>query len=298
MKNTIKIFFVLFALFSATTANAEIVRDVAIPKQKEISVTSYPDYYPFGYRLFDGKKAVDGSVFQDVLASVIPESEPELYYVYYDTLTQAVLDIKAGKTEVYLGAFYGTSVFEDFDFVFPAVLNNPVYLMMPQSKIRQVRNLDDLKKLRGIYVQKEMFSDHVLNMFKDFGLTAVKSTDAAYEQLLTGEADFMFGSYYYQYIQVLEKGLKNYISFSSKPIWNMPMFVAISKRLPNRAIMHEYLRKKVSSPSFKEKVLSHLKTLIEEKEKQTVGTVPPTYIKEGAKNDLTPADMPTKTEEK
>lgn len=257
-----------------------------------IYMTSFSDYEPFGYKTKgeDGDNTV-GSVFRDVLREVLPASRHfGISYNYFDTVSDAVIDMKKGQTHVFLGAFYATSSFDDFDFVFPAILNDPVHIMMLPERISEIKKIEDLKNLKGVYVGSEMFSDYMLKVFEDLSLEKVTDADEAYKKLFLREADYILGSFYYHYVNIIEKGLKGYIAFSSRPLWNMPMFIAFSKRLENRKSIQEYFRKLILQETFKEKLLARIKEFVQEKEEAFAGSVPPMYIKQNGENELTPAD--------
>ena len=98
---------------------------------------------------------------------------------------------------------------------------------MLNGKQSTIGSYEDLKKLKGIYVSQEYFSDYVLERFSDLNITSVDSVEDAYEKLFLGQVDYIVGSYYYQYVAAIQNGVKNYLSFSKKPIWHMPMFIGI-----------------------------------------------------------------------
>lgn len=292
MKFLTKIIFIFALLLSFNAHAISILQGADDSLYGKIYLTSFADYFPFGYKMI-GEDSTDtvGSVFRDVLSELKPkETNLTFGYHYFNTTSEAAIDMKTGKTHVFLGAFYATSLFDDFDFVFPSILNSPIHLMMLPDRITEVKTIEDLKNLKGIYVQNEEFSSHLLNIFQDIGLTPVQNTDEAYQKLLLGEVDFILGSFYYQYVKVLESGLKDYIAFSSRPLWNMPMFIALSKRYENRKQVHEFFRRIVSNDIFKEKVLARIKQMIEEKEEEFAGAVPPMYIRQSGEDELTPAD--------
>lgn len=301
MKFLIKTAFIFGFLLSLNAHASSILKGLEDSFSNRIQITTYPDYFPFGYQKTDNADGSDlvGSVFRDVITELKPQNdEPRFSYMYFETLPEAVVNMKTGKAHVFLGAFYATSSFDDFDFVFPAILNNPVHLMMLPNRISEVKTVEDLKGLKGAYVKTEMFSTYMLNVFEDLSLTPVENTDEAYEKLLVGDIDFILGSFYYQYIKVLETGLKGYISFSSRPLWNMPMFIALSKKIENRKSVSEFFRRMILQEVFKEKLLARIKQTIEDKEQEFLGAVPPMYIKQGNENDLTPADEMLKETQK
>lgn len=300
MKFLTKMAFIFSFLLSLNAHAVSILRGMDDSSSSRIRVTTYPDYFPFGYKKTNNADSNDlvGSVFRDVITELTQQDDgPFLSYFYFDTFQDAIVSMKTGNVHAFLGAFYATTSFDDFDFVFPAVLNNPVHLMMLPEKINEVKTVEDLKNLKGVYVKTEMFSTYMLNVFEGLSLTPVENTDEAYKQLLVGDIDFILGSFYYQYVKVLETGLKGYISFSSRPLWTMPMFFALSKRIENRKSINEFFRRIILQKTFKEKLLAGIKQAIEEKEAQFSGAVPPMYIKQRNENDLTPADEMLKENE-
>ena len=261
---------------------------------RTLSYTSYSDYVPFGYEeiVFREGPKLSG-VFRQTLDDIFPDKKYNMIFKHYPSISDAIFDMQDGKTNVFLGAFYSTEMFKDLDFVFPALLNNPIHLMMLPDKISKVKRIDDLQTLKGIYVSNENFSDYMKQTFSDLNMTEVEDVDKAYESLLVGDSDFILGSYYYHYIKLVERGLKGYITFSSRPLWNMPMFFALSKNLNERKDVHEYFRQIASGETFRTKLLENIKKFIEEKEAEYSGVVPPMYVRQSQDNEFTPADEAT-----
>lgn len=287
MKFFIKICTFVSLLFALSAYGASVIINKQYTPDKPLVCTTYSDYFPFGYYEIDFRqRKVFKSVFEDILQEYNIPPKNFCSYRHIDLLQEATLEMKSGKVQLFMGAFY---LPDDFDFIYPALLNNPVHLMMLPDKIDGIHHVEDLKKLKGIYLQNEPFSPHIINIFKQLSLTSVDNVDDAYRRLLIGEADYMLGSYFYQYPQVLERGLKGYIAFSARPLWNMPMFFALSKSTKNAKEIHEYFRR-IINKSFQEKIMQRIKELIEQKEQQTIGIVPPTYANLNAQQTLTPAD--------
>ena len=92
------------------------------------------------------------------------------------------------------------------------------------------------------------------------------------------------------YGKTIEMGLKGYVSFSTKALWDMPMFIAISKDMKNAKTVHELFRRLVANPDFAENMKKNLKIIMKEKEEQSQGVVPPMYVRQVQENELTPAD--------
>lgn len=259
----------------------------------KLKVTSFSDYMPFGYLNEKGRSDDKlASVFRKSLQEFLPKIGYKPVFESFETTDDALQSIHMGKINLFIGAYYSTHIYDDFEFAFPALLNNPVHLMMLPSRINEVHNVSDLKNLKGVYSTKEYFADYIIQKFEALNLKKLESEQEAYKALITGEADFILGSYYTNYIKVAQTGLKNYIAFSSKPLWNMPMFLALSKMTPNLKIVKNRLQKLLDSEEFKKDVIQSMKDYVTEIEQNAIGVVPPTYVNEQmrAQNTLTPAD--------
>lgn len=289
-------FLFLFSLFAASAAPLgvhafSIVSKYEADSKKEILITSFSNYRPFGYATFDSRNiGHQHSVFSKAAHQFFPREGYLLKYKAFKSAQDAATATRQGKVDVFFGAYYASDMFEGLDFVFPAVLNNPVHLMMTPDKISQIQNLDDLKNFKGIYSQEETFSDYMLKNFENSGVQSVSTTDDAYRMLILGEADYILGSSYYNRICLAEKGLKGYITFSKTPLWNMPLFFGISKASKNSKQFSAYFKKMLSNENFKTKILQDLKQAVEEIEAQSQGVVPPMYIRQAHENEKTPAD--------
>ena len=294
MKILVKICAFLSLIFAFTAYSASVIIEKQSTLEEPLKITTYSPYFPFGYEGENNdSKDLLKSVFRDVLSEFDTRPKRIFSYRSFDSLKEAVLDVKSGKTQVFMGAFYTA---EEFDYIFPAILNNPVHLMMLPDKITNIHKAEDLKKLKGIYLQTEPFAPHILNIFKQLSLTPVADVDEAYKQVLTGQADYMLGSYFYHYAQVVERGLKGYIVFSARPLWNMPMFIALSKQLKDSKNVREYFTRLVTR-DFHAKIVERIKVLMQEKEQKSIGVVPPAYINQNAQQELTPADETTPADE-
>lgn len=277
-------------IFNTGYANAEKL----VPFRgdtKVLMVTSFSDYMPFGYLNEQGKSDERlGMLLKRPLDKFLPQIGYKPKYEVFETTEDALQNMHLGKINLFVGAYYSTNIYNDFDFVFPSILNNPVYLIMLPSRIREIHKTADLKKLKGVYNGKEYFGDYMIQNFESLNMKKMDCADDAYEALFTGEADFMLGSYYANYIALVQKGLKNYVSFSSKPLWNMPMFLALSKMTPDLKMVRLKLQKLLGYEEFKNEILQSVKDFIANIEKNSIGIVPPTYINENTKGALTPAD--------
>lgn len=289
-----KIFYALFfCLVSFRAESSSILAPAENVSSKPVTITSFQNYFPFSKaKLFSGGGGTVITIFDKALETALPQKNYRLDYKVFPDTDQAVSAVRQGDVDIFLGAYYSTKLFEGLEYIFPAVINNPIYLMTTPDKISNITNVQDLKKYKGIYVQNEYFSDYMITNFKNNNLSPVQTSDEAFKLLLTGEVDFMLGSYYFEYVEVVRLGLKPYIAFSNDPLWNMPLFIAMSKTksdLATKAIQTR-LHKAALSETFKSQIAETLKETVEEFERNSQGVVPPMYVRQPLENELTPAD--------
>ena len=258
---------------------------------KGVKLTSFPDYAPISYVAEDDRgREYLRTIFSEPLQEFAQLGNFKLEYILMENYDEAVSKVRRGELDVLIGIYYGTKQYDGLEYIYPAVLNNPVnVIMMPQS-VAKVKNSEDLKALKGVYSQEEYFSDYMLKNFASFNIKPAESTLAAYEKLFTGEVDYIVGTYYYNYVKACELGLKNYISFSQTAMWNMPMFFGVSKTAPDYKRISALLKKTVAKPDFISKLNTALKAEVKKLELNSQGVVPPEFVRKSADADVTPAD--------
>ncbi len=278
-------------LFICAAVQAAILGKDFSGNKTKITATTFSDFFPFGYTVPVGEynKAL-GSVFENVLQKFFEGDTYTLEYKLYDDLKEAATSVRLGQTDIFIGAYYASKTFDGIDYVFPAAFENPVHILMSAQSTNTIKSMADLENLKGIYNKQEHFSDFVMQNFERMHLSGVENADEAYRMLLTGEADYMLGSYYYNYVKTVEMGLKSDLVFSANALWNMPMFFAVSQMCDKKDSLVAHLTRAVTNPEFSETLVRDIKETIKNFEIQHQGIVAPAYIRKGHDNELTPAD--------
>ena len=290
-------------IFAAATAfeAAAFVRyeDKHPQKIREVRITGFIDYAPFGYTEHPDEK-VRGrffTVFQPMIDEFQKENNLKITYnlrkTRYDALVQSV---RRGEIDMILGAYHETEMYKGLELVFPSVLSNPLTVFTLPNRVDEVKSVNDLKKLKGVRLSKEIYSDFVNNQIKEYDIDVVDTPYEMFEKLFTGQADYILISQYLGIIEAVKLGLRGQISEARQTIWNMPLFIGVSKISDQRRMITQKLTRYAEKPENKEKIKSYLTQMILDIEKQYQGVVPPTFGKENTTES--PADKKTETETK
>lgn len=293
-----KVFFLIFSccLLMSNNVSAQMKNYTNIIKKAEaIKVTGYMDYPPFGYiqeERNDYGEIIEytyHSVFEDILNDLKNNSNVKISYIFSSkqNTEQFISDINSGKIDIFLGAYNDTKRFKRTELVFPSILNNPVTVITMPETAAQLKDLNQLKQMRGAVCNQDEFSDYVKRQMNEYQLEYVETPYQLFEKLYTGEVDFVFTTQYFGIIEAAKLGIRDYLSFSKQIVWNMPIFIGISQLSPNRKFLSQKLSSYSENPEHKIKLEKKLQDLIYEIELKNRGVVPPAFIKKENSNNST-----------
>lgn len=270
----------IFLLAAATSALAQVEFNTDRNREvKQLKATGFMDYPPFGYvrdRFYPDSYE---SIFRPVIAQYAEEANFMVDYVVnlpYDVLVRKV---RGGQIDIILGIYHETEKYKGLDVVYPALINNPVVVIMLPNRINEVNNLENLKKLKGGINSHEHLSDYVAEQMKNYQLEKVDNSYDLYKKLFNKEIDYIFASEYNARIEIAKMGLRNTVSFSKEAVWNMPLFIGISKAAQYRRQIFNGLTREAAKPESREKVRKALVDYIAKIEKESIGIVPPDFSK-------------------
>lgn len=283
-----KFLLAFIGMFFVLTANAAEKEEYHLIKTESflsgyLYAIGLPYYPPFSYyEKNDRGDLIFHSIFLEPLRKYAKKEGIKIRTQVVITgtvpLEKQILSIRSGESQLFLGAYSHTKLFNAIELVYPAVLSNPLHIItMPETHDR-IKNVQDLKNLRGLRVKEEYFSDFAERKFQPLNLTVVDTPYEAYEQLFTGAADYIIGSMYYHRIMSSRLGIEQYLAFSQKPLLKIPLFVAMSKLTP---LFSEYLRffqDTMKDPEFGKAVKEEVLRVIEEEREKNAGVVPPAFF--------------------
>lgn len=292
-----KILFILFSFAFLGICHESYAANSFFKSYKKMEgtrfcLTGFTNYPPFGYIETQKKDnqsfLVYRSVFDIVFNEFAQNSQVVFDRVYNPSSPyQNFLSlINTGKCDIIMGAYNETELYKRVAIVYPALIINPVTVITLSQNSDKIKNLDQLKTMKGGISAQDYFTDFVQNQMKSYNLIKENDINVLFEKLFTGQIDYIFATQYFGMIEAIKRGIKNKLSFSKQYIWGMPMFLGVSKMSKNRKYLEEILSSYCQKEDSKAKIEKALRNIISEFEIKYQGTVPPTYIKEPQNNVL------------
>ena len=222
-----------------------------------------------------------GSVFTKIF-EFTPDKAGTYISIYCDdkNYKDTVTEFERGHTEspnALFGVYYEEVPYSKNQFIYPAFFVNNVHIIYSSKNKLNVTNKSELKNYKGVHASTDKVSKTVAQEFNALGIKEVESFPKAFEELLTGQADYLVAGYYTSLIELYKLGIKDYVIYSKNPVWKMPMFIKVDPKMKKDERIQEF-EKYLKSKSYIEKREKTLRELVEMYEENTRGLVPPTYI--------------------
>ncbi len=278
-----KILLIIFIFFISLALYIE-VKAFSLDNNPPIVISGYGNYAPIGIMAKNNKF---NTIFTPVI-NIISQQQKQLPSVKtykLSDLENIEKDIRIGKVDVFLGGYNQTERFENLDLLFPAVTHNPVTFFMLPSNAHLIKSFDDLKKLKGIRYSQEIFSDFVENKLEEYNLESSSSTYEIYEKLFTRKVDYIISGYYFGMIEAIKLGVSRQIAVSKQPLWNIPLFIGVSKISPRHDTIAKAIVRHIQDEEFINQIKENLKKSLEFFEQEYSGVVPPTFGLENAEEN-------------
>ena len=272
------IFVLLFALFAP---RAEAVNMVTKETYFDgvVKMTGLPDYPPFAYY---ENGVLTGALVQPTIDAMRNQG------VNIERQTCSEEDIKnpkilityarSGDIPLFAGAYANTSLFSGLSMLYPAAVTNPIHIITLYDKAEEnIKTEEDLAKLRGVISTSEYYNDFILKKIKKLNVEFVDTPFDAYKKVILGQADYMLGSLYYNRIMISRLGLGAYLTYSNRPVFKMPIFVAMSKVTPYLSLYIEAFKEEFSKPEYARKVKEEIIRIIKDETAKNAGVIPPSF---------------------
>ena len=252
-----------------------------LPKKlKHIKITGYTDCAPFGFVEFPDKSVMGRffSAFEPLINDIAQENNLRIEYdVYLRDHVKQIQKVRQGDDDLALGVYHDTEMFKGLEILFPAAFINPITVFMMPNRINEVKTTDDLKKLKGVRSSRETYSDFVEEQLKEYDIDVVDNSYDLFGRLFTGKADYILVSQYYGLIEASKLGLRKQISVAKQTLWQVPMFIGVSKLSKHRKLLSQIITRWLEIAENRENIKQNIIRIVNEAEIRAQGTVPPTF---------------------
>lgn len=254
----------------------------------KIYIAGLPEFPPFSYYSnIEGQEPCRlHNVFVKPLKEASKDNHLKLIEPYFDSaescsnFTPLILGVRDGNYHLFLGAYADTKQFSGVEFVYPAVISNPIHILTLEETQKKIKSVADLQKMKGVACKSEYFSDFVTRKIKNLNVEFVDTAYDAYQKIFTGEADYLLGSLYYHRIMSSRYGLERYLASSKKPLFKIPVFMAMSKFTPKLSEYIKLFQKISTDPQFVRDIKNEILRVVETEVQNNAGVVPPLFAKE------------------
>lgn len=244
-------------------------------RSKEMRITGFRHYPPFGWIEEGGYKSFMTDFFKEY------HKKYNFHAGFYPSKNYVndVIDVRSGKLDVIWGMYNQTTIYNGIEYIFPSFANNPIHIITLPENTSRIKTISDARKLKGAIYAEEPLSDYIESYLKKLNIQRVENPYELFRLLFTKEIDYIIGGKYFYMIESAKLGLSKQIRFSKNAVWDMPMFVGVSKPYRHRALVVKSLKDILGDAKTKEKINNSLIQMLDNIEKQYSGVVPPTFEK-------------------
>lgn len=195
----------------------------------EIVSTGHPQYPAIAFKEDD---RIEGAA-PALVAAIAEELEVPLKSEYMGTWTEAQAAVRDGKADMIVGIYHNDERAAYLDYVEPAFTSDPVVAFVAKDKEFDFEGQDDLIGKKGVTNEGESYGTAFDTFIKDkLTVTRTDGIDAAFEELLAGNADYVLAGYYPGIAEATRLGIKDKVEALEPALLSAEIFIAFSKKSP------------------------------------------------------------------
>jgi len=199
----------------------------------KITATGHPQYPAIAYK--DGDNIAGAAPM--LVGAIAKDLKIPLESKYMGTWAEAQAAARDGKADMIFGIYYNDERASYLDYVQPAFMFDEVVIFVAKDKSFAYKGQDDLIGKKGVTNEGESYGTDFDAFIKD-KLTVARADgiDAAFRELLAGNADYLIAGYYSGLAEAAKDGVKDQVEALSPTILEAEMFIAFSKKSPCRSL--------------------------------------------------------------
>jgi len=222
----------LFAAL-ALASNAAFAEDACT----KITATGHPQYPAIAYK--DGDKIAGAA--PTLVEAIAKDLKVPLESKFMGTWEEAQAAARDGKADMIFGIYYNDERAKYLDYVQPAFMYDEVVVFVAKGKGFTYTGENDLIGKKGVTNQGESYGTEFDAFIKDkLNVARANGIDAAFKDLLAGNADYLIAGYYSGLAEAAKDGIKDKIEALSPAILEAEMFVAFSKKSPCKSLAPKF----------------------------------------------------------
>lgn len=222
-----------------------------------------------------------GSVFYKIFENAPKAAHTNIIFAYREgRYEEKALAFERGKVDnvnAHFGVYYKDMPYSVDRYIYPSLMYNNIHIISALHNKINITGKNTLKNFKGVRVLKDKVPSIVEKDYAELNVKGVKDYPDAFEELLTGKADYIAASYYPSLIAAYKLGIREFIAYSKDPVWKLPLFFLVRPEVMRHPRMENFIRY-LKSSSYKKARDDAFAELIEFYKNNTRGIVPPTYI--------------------
>ena len=224
-----------FSLFVALTLAGKA--GFAADECTTLTLTGHPQYPVIAYK--------DGDTIAGVAPAMVQAIGKEINVPVESKYTGSWEDAQAaardGKVDIIVGIYQTPERAQYLDYVQPAFIYDEVVIFAAKGKEFKFAGPDDLIGKKGVTNQGESWGTDFDAFIKDkLTVERTNGIDAAFNDLISGKADYLIASYYAGLAEAAKEGVKDQVVPLSPAIAEVEMFVAFSKKSPCKSLAPKF----------------------------------------------------------
>jgi polar amino acid transport system substrate-binding protein len=203
----------------------------------KITATGHPQYPAIAYK--DGDTIAGAAPM--LVEAIAKDLKVPLESKYMGTWEEAQAAARDGKADMIFGIYYNDERAKYLDYIQPAFMYDEVVVFVAKGNGFPYTGENDLIGKKGVTNQGESYGTEFDAFIKDkLNVARVNGIDAAFKDLLSGNADYLIASYYSGLAEAAKDGIKDKIEALSPAILEAEMFVAFSKKSPCKSLAPKF----------------------------------------------------------
>ncbi len=220
----------LGVMLSASTSHAEEVCT-------KIVATGHPEYPVMAFK--EGNRISGAAPL--LLRAIAEELKVPFESTYMGSWSEAQSATREGKADMIIGVYYNDERAEYLEYVQPPFAYDPVQVFVTNDQAFEFKGQDDLIGGRGIANKGESFGSTFDAFLKDkLTVKRVDGLAAAFDALLSGDADYVIAAYYPATAELVQFGLEDKIQPLEPALFSEELFVAFSKKSPCVSLLSKF----------------------------------------------------------